>query len=185
MIKVKLHTRISIFLISILLVLAGCKESPKKECKPKKGKPNLTLLTGTWHGVTHSGRNDFTMDSRFIGELEMNGENAGESDLLYFRPINPDGSIDKDGWTDKLYIRNDKINYITNDYPISNWSQKDSTNFKWFLLGKKYWDDKKGDYKDFATFERKNDSLFKTTGQMILKDSTFEISYYTKYVRIK
>lgn len=176
---------ISILTLSILLLITGCKDSPKREYIPKKGDPNLNLLTGDWKGITQNGNSDFTMESSFSGELEMNGETAGLSDILYFKPINPDGSIDKDGWTSKLRIYNGNISYLTNDYPTSKWSQKDSTSFKWFLLGESYWDDRMGDYKDFASFERKNDSLFITTGQMILKDSTFKISSKTKYGRIK
>lgn len=172
-------------LFSLFLLLNACGDSSKKEYKPKKGQPNISLLTGMWKGKVQSGNSDFVSESRYKGELEMKGKTAGELDILYFKPIKPDGSIKPDGWISKLYVSNGNITYLTNDYPTSSWRQKDSTNFKWFLLGKKFKDEQLNDYKNFVSFERKTDSLFITTGQMMLSDSAFNVNYYSRYSRIK
>lgn len=180
MIKLQSHFLLLMIILSIVLLASACTHSSEKIYTPKNGEPNLLLLNGNWKGITHSGNSDFQTETQYLGELEMNGETAGELDILYFKPINPDGSLKVGGWVDKLYISNGNLSYLMNDYSFSKWSQHDSTNFKWFLLGTDFWDNKIGNYKNFVNFERNNDSLHISTGQLVLDDSVFNINYYTR-----
>ncbi len=177
----KIVLRTPFFFAITLIVLFGCKETPKKVYQPKKGGPNLALFKGKWQGVTQSGNGSFKTESGFLGQVNPNGKLVAQTNVLFFKPLHPDGSIDEKGWVSKLYLSGSRVSYLTNDYPISKWTQIDSLSFKWFLLGKQFRDDRIGNYKDYATFQRKKDSLFITTGRMVLKDSSFQISYHSKY----
>ena len=174
--------QLSIVLI-ISAIIGGCSSStPKYE--PGAGEPNLSLMTGSWKGFTIDD-NEKVYQSWVDGKLQMNGEKAGQLDILDFIPLNSEGEPEPDGYGNKLYVSSGEISYGTTAYPISNWEQTDSLNFKWKLLGDSYNDDKVGNYRDYVTFERKLDSLSIIRGRMIMEDTTLEIIYSSRYVQIK
>lgn len=164
-----------------IVILFACNNSKKPKYSPKEGQPNLNLFTGKWQGSVKGFTYNSSSETSFNGVLEMDGDFAGQSDVLYFNPIN---ETSKNGMVNKIRIFNNQVNYLTNDYKTSIWQQKDSLHFNWFLLGNSYNDDRIGRYKNFARFKRKKDSLFITTGRMILADSTFSINYYYRYQKL-
>jgi len=167
----------------ISAIIAGCSSStPKYE--PRAGEPNLLLMTGSWKGFT-TDEDENIYQSWYDSKLQMNGEKAGQMDILDFNPLNSEGEPDTDSYGNKLYVSSGKISYATTEYPISNWEQTDSLNFKWKLLGDSYNDDKVGNYRDYVVFERQQDSLTIISGRMIMADSTLEIFFYSRYGQIK
>ncbi len=167
----------------ILSIISSCTSTtPKYE--PRAGEPNLLLMTGSWKGFTIDD-NENIHQNWFDGKLQMNGEKAGQWDILNFIPLNLEGEPKDDSYGNKLYVTSGKTSYSTTEYPISNWKQTDSLNFKWKLLGDSYNDDKHGDYRDYVTFEREQDSLTIIRGRMIMADSTLEIYFHSRYGQIK
>jgi hypothetical protein len=182
--------KVSHFLLALLLTfntLFGCKNTePKYE--PAPGQPNLSLITGHWKGTVlgiDGYGSPYTDDCEYIGTLEMNGEKAGQMDIVYFNDLNSEGEPIVEGWQSKLYHTPSTITYLTNDYTLSDWVQTDSFNFTWNLTGKQYFDDKVGDYRDFVTFKREQDSLSIITGRVLLSDSTYNIQTKYTYGKIK
>ncbi|PLX12401.1 MAG: hypothetical protein C0598_06045 [Marinilabiliales bacterium] len=173
----------------MLIITYACDNPERPVYNPGPGQPNLTLMEGNWKGIVeeHNSRGNigFTAQLRHNIVLEMRGKVAGELDILYFNALDSTGRRKVTDWIDKLYVSNGKINYITNDYIVSDWKQKDSLSFNWFLLGKSFWDDKIGNYKNYVTFKRENDSLFIITGRMILEDTTFKVDYYSRYTKFE
>jgi hypothetical protein len=172
-----------IMVLIILTIIGGCTSStPTYE--PRAGEPNLALMTGSWKGfIVDEDENIY--QSWYNGKLQMNGEKAGQFDILDFSPLNSEGKPDADSYGEKLYITSGEISYSTTEYPISNWEQTDSLNFKWKLLGDSYNDDKVGYYRDYVKFERKQDSLLIFRGRMIMADSTLEMFFFSRYGQIK
>ena len=180
--KTKGLNQLSVVLI-ILAIISGC-SSPTPKYEPRAGEPNLSLMTGSWKGVTID-ESENIIQSWHAGKLQMVGEKAGQRDMLDFVPLNSKGEADADSYGNKLYVTSGEISYSTTKYPISSWEQTDSLNFKWKLLGDSYNDDQVGNYRDYVTFEREQDSLSIIRGRMIMTDSTLEIFFYSRYGQIK
>jgi hypothetical protein len=183
MIKKYMGLNILLMVLTILAIIGGCTSStPTYE--PRAGEPNLSLMTGRWKGVIVDDDENI-YQSWYDGKLQMNGEKAGQFDILDFSPLNSGGEPDADSYGEKLFVTSGEISYSTTEYPISNWEQTESLNFKWNLLGNSYNYDKVGYYRDYVKFERKQDSLLIIRGRMIMADSTLEIFFYSRYGQIK